>query len=268
MVVSNTPPNEKIAICYTCCGPTYRKSAREKLETVNFDDDNIFYFVLTDDKKYFEGIQRKNLYVNELKDFYQEFPELEKNEWFLESENEQDYGNKFNSLNYKFPFSTNRFHFLQAQPFGITNIVMLATYTILNFGILNDFLGKKNILFNAVTRWKDEIKNHSMSIIVDMLKEKFNLDVENEIWVYDGAAKFFQFENVEKMMELFKIWNETMKFIHEQNIVRLYAGSYAVNDEYILAPIFNALNITWEQKPSYPQFFHVQHNPKLERFWM
>lgn len=268
MEQNNIHPNEKIAICYTCCGPTYRKSAKEKLETVNYDDDNIYYFVLTDDKKYFEGIQRKNLYVNELKDFYPAYPELEKNEWFLESENAEDYGKKFNELSYKFPFSTNRFHFLQAAPFGITNIVMLATDSTFVFPNINDNLGKKNILINAQTRWREGIEEKYMQLIVDMLKQEFNLDVNKEVWVYDGAAKFFQFENTAKMMQLFMVWNKIMKLVYERNIVKLYAGSYAVNDEYILAPIFDALKITWETNRPYPQLFDVRHNREVERFWL
>ena len=55
---------EKIAICYTCCGPTYRKTAKEKLINLHEDNPNIYYFIITDDKNYFKDIQRKNLVVN------------------------------------------------------------------------------------------------------------------------------------------------------------------------------------------------------------
>lgn len=258
-------PNEKIAICYTCCGPTYRKSAKEKLENVYYDDDNIYYFVLTDDKKYFEGIQRKNLYVNELKDFYPSFPELEKNEWFLESETAEEYGKKFIELKYKFPFSTNRFHFLQASPFGITNIIMLSTDSQLVFSNLNENLGKKNILFNAVSRWRKSSKEKKIQLIVNMLKQDFNLDVNEEVWVYDGAVKFFQFEGIGDMFKLFMIWNNIMKSLYENDLAKIYMGTYAVNDECILAPILDALKITCQ--PSFPRLFEVKHNIKLERFW-
>jgi len=64
--------NEKIAICFTCCGPTYRQTAYEKLENYYFDNDNIYYCILTDDRNYFNGLKRKNLIVNELKDFYED----------------------------------------------------------------------------------------------------------------------------------------------------------------------------------------------------
>ena len=261
-------PNEKVAICYTCCGPTYRESAREKLINTHYDDDNIYYFVITDDKEYFEGIERKNLVVNELKDFYGEYPEIEKNEWFLESESAEDYGKKFNELNYRFPFSTNRFHFKQVEPYGITNVVMIATDTDFVFSNLNNNLEPKNNLINAVTRWKERTSEHNMHYVVDILKEEFNLDVEEELWIYDGAAKFFIFDNIEIMMRLFEIWTKTMKILHEKNIIKKYQGSYAVNDEYILAPILNALGIVWFNKGSYPILFQVNHNPKKERFWL
>ena len=51
----------KLAICYTCCGPTYRETAKRMLVDFFNDDDEIFYFVITDDEKYFDGIKRKNL---------------------------------------------------------------------------------------------------------------------------------------------------------------------------------------------------------------
>jgi len=263
-------PEEKIAICYTCCGPTYRKSAKEKLENVNYDDDNIYYFVITDDKSYFDGIERKNLIVNELKDFYDEYPELETNEWFLESESEEDYGIKFKKLKYRFPFSTNRFHFKQAEPFGLTNIIMMATDSELKFENLNENLGKKNHLFNAVSRWKERINSpdHSMKYVVDILKKEFNLEVDEEIWIYDGAVKFFSFEDVEKMIQLFEVWTKVMNILYEKKLTKLYHSPYAVNDEYILGPILNAIGIRWVETRSYPHLFRVKHNPKVERFWI
>ena len=96
---------EPLVIGYTCCGPTYRKSVYDKIKDYYFDDDNLYYCILTDDKSYFSDLTRKNLIVNELKDFYSEFPDLEKNEYFLESTNEQEYADNFIQTNYLFPFS-------------------------------------------------------------------------------------------------------------------------------------------------------------------
>ena len=132
--------NEKIAICYTCCGPTYRKTALEKLNNLHIDNPNLYYFVLTDDKSYFNGVTRQNFIVNELKDFYPEYPELETYEPFLESTSKEDYAEKFLAQNYKFPFSTNRFHFKQAKEFGVHNIAMLGTDTDINLDITNHIL--------------------------------------------------------------------------------------------------------------------------------
>ena len=55
--------SNKIAICYTCCGPTYRKTAREKLLNLYTDNDDIYYFVITDDVTSFTDIKRKNIIV-------------------------------------------------------------------------------------------------------------------------------------------------------------------------------------------------------------
>ena len=76
---------EKVAICYSCSGESYRESALKNLQDYYFDDENLHYFIITDDKSYFDGVQRKNLVVNELKDFYEEFPLLEKYEATEES---------------------------------------------------------------------------------------------------------------------------------------------------------------------------------------
>ena len=57
---------DKLAICYTCFGETFRESTINKLQNSYIDDEHLYYFVLTDDKKYFKNIKRKNLIVNEI----------------------------------------------------------------------------------------------------------------------------------------------------------------------------------------------------------
>lgn len=260
--------NEKIAICYTCCGPTYRKTALEKLNNLHIDNPNLYYFVITDDKSYFNGVTRQNFVVNELKDFYSEYPELEIYEPFLESTSAEDYAEKFMKLGYKFPFSTNRFHFKQAKEFGISNIAMLGTDTDLNLNIVNNFLNPKNILYNAISRWYRNISEESMMRVVNILKEKYNLSVEDDVMIFDAAAKFFIFDSVEKMDQFFNIWNDIMFTLYRENKIKDFGGWYAVNDEYILAPIYNALNIKGPSHDNYIHLFNVKHNPAEERFWL
>ena len=36
--------NEKIAVCYSCAGESYRESAVRQLENSYFDDDNLYYY--------------------------------------------------------------------------------------------------------------------------------------------------------------------------------------------------------------------------------
>ena len=182
---------EKIAICYTCCGPTYRKTAKEKLINLHEDNPNIYYFIITDDKNYFKDIQRKNLVVNELKDFYNDFPHLKKYESFLESENENDYAEKFIKLDYKFPFSTNRFHLLQAKNYDIKNVAMLSTDTDLNLENFSQIDEKINILYNCVSWWDSEITDNNMMYITEILKKYYNLEVDKIVRVFDGAGKCF-----------------------------------------------------------------------------
>jgi len=260
--------NEKIAICYTCCGPTYRKTALEKLNNLYIDNPNLYYFVITDNKSYFNEVKRQNFIVNELKDFYLEYPELETYESFLESTSVEDYAKKFIAQNYKFPFSTNRFHFKQAKKFGICNIAMLGTDTDLNLNIINNFLNHKNTLYNAISRWYKNISEESMMHIVNILKEKYNLFVEDKIMIFDAAAKFFIFDNVNKMDQFFNVWNDIMFTLYKENKINDFGGWYAINDEYILAPIYNALHIKGPKDDNYINLFKVKHNPSEERFWM
>jgi len=261
--------NEKIAICYACCGPTYRETALQKLQHFHFDHPNIYYFILTDDKEYFKDVNRLNLVVKELKDFYNDYPELEKYEYFLESENIDDYVDKFLKTEYKFPFSTYRFHLLMASEYDITNVALLGTDTDLNLPLIDDnFLSEKNKIHNAVSRWVKNIEEESMMLVVDILNEKYNLSVDRKIMIFDAAGRFFVFENKEKMLELFNIWNDVMFTLYNNDTQKYFGGWYAKNDEYILAPIYNALKIQFEPTDKFHNLFIVNHNPSKERFWM
>ena len=72
--------SEKIAISYLSCGQTFREITLYQLEHNCIDDDNIYYLILTDDKEYFNQCTRKNLVVNEISEYYKDYPEIEKNE--------------------------------------------------------------------------------------------------------------------------------------------------------------------------------------------
>lgn len=260
--------NEKIAICYTCCGPTYRKTALNKLNNLHTDNPNLYYFVITDDKSYFNGVTRQNFVVNELKDFYLEYPELETNEPFLESTSIEDYANKFLEQDYKFPFSTNRFHFKQAKEFGIHNVAMLGTDTDINLDIVNNVLSHKNILYNSISRWYRNISEEKMTHVVSILKEKYNLNVDDEVMVFDAAAKLFLFQDVERMNQFFEIWNDVMSILYKEDKIKDFRGWYAINDEYILAPIYNAFGFKQPETDNYNNLFLPNHNPQEERFWI
>lgn len=258
---------DKLAICYTCCGPTYRETAKEKLLNYYKDNEDIFYFVITDDVNFFNGVERKNLIVKNIKEFYGDYPHIEKYEYFLESTDKEDYGKKFIEQKYKFPFSTNRLNFLIAKEYGIKNIVLLGTDTDFYIDRYFQIKEKDNKIYNCVSRWDKKISEKNMEFVVNILKEKYNLKVNNEVRIYDAAGKLFCFESVEFMMKFFTIWDNIMKEIYETNNVNLFWGSYAINNEYILAPIYDALNIRGTQK-DFVGLFNAKHNPQVERFWM
>jgi hypothetical protein len=265
--------NEQMVVAYTCCGPTYRKSAYDKIKNYYFDDDNIYYCILTDDKSYFSDLKRKNLIVNELKDFYSEYPNLEKNEFFLESKNKKDYAQKFITLNYRFPFSTYRFNILQSIKLGIKNVVLLCTDTVIDFNYFNNELFKtKNLIYNAVSLWWENINNNdnkvgytNMKIISDFLK-KYNYVYSEKILVLDEAARLFIPESLENLTTFFNIWNEVIEFLYNSGNYKEYFGSYVIHDEYILAVIYDFLKMNISHNSG--RIFEIKHNQKIERFWM
>jgi hypothetical protein len=260
--------NEKIAIGYVCCGPTYRESLKDKLENLYFDDDNIYYCVLTDDKEYFKDIQRKNLYVNELKDFYEEFPNLERNEKFLESDDKNDYAKKFVTNNYLFSFSTYRFLLLMAYRLEIKNVSMLCTDTYINFDVFNNsFFENKNYFYNATSEWDDYIWNRDMHLVAQALQLKFNLLPDQKVRILDAAGRLYIAESLEHVKELFDIWNTVVEHLYQINYMHVFRGTYVINDEYILGPIYNVLNLNKREVHCNSPIFVVKHAILKERFW-
>lgn len=262
--------SEKLAICYTCCGPTYRKTALDKLKNLHIDHPNLYYFVITDDVSYFDGLQRSNMVINNIKDFHDEYPDVKKYEPFLESLDKDEYAVKFLETGYKFPFSTMRFHLLQAKKFEVCNIALLGTDTDLKLDFINDtILSNKNFIYNAVSFWHKNISEEAMMYVVDILNNKYNLSVDENPMIFDAAGRLFVFENVDKMDELFTIWNDVMSILYREDQIKYFGGWYAVNDEYILAPIYNALGMKGPSDFGLSVgLFRVNHNPEEERFWM
>lgn len=261
---------EKIAIGYTCCGPTYRKSALDKLENHYYDHPNLYYCILTDDKSYFKDCKRQNLVVNELRDFYPYFPYLEKYEAFLESESAEDYGQKFVAANYKFPFATYRFNLLQAMNFGVTNVALLGTDSTLNLDFLTDeLLSKKNIMYNFVSAWYEEVERDRIKVVVDMVKKRYDLEVvDKEVLVFDEAARLYVLRSTVFMNYFLRMWDDIVSTLYIENKTHFHVGSYAMHDEFLLAVIYNVIGIYPPESLSINHnIFDVRHNPKEERFW-
>ncbi len=264
----NSIIKEKIAICYSCAGESYRESAVRQLTEHYFDDDNLFYFIITDNKKYFDNIKRKNLIVNELKDFYEEFPHVEKYEPLLESTDKSDYAKKFVESNYLYSFSLMRFHLLQAYKHGITNVSIMCTDTNINFELFtNDLFDTKNTIYNAVSEWDTNIDEKDMDIVKNYLKEKHNLIPSEVVRVLDAAGRFFVFNDLGNLYKFFTVWNDVILHLYENDYMKRFAGSYVYHDEYILAPIYNVFGLNKKEVHSTSRMFNVNHNQIQERFW-
>lgn len=257
---------DKICICYVPCGPTYRESAYKQINEYYFDHEDIYYCVLTDNKSFFKDLKRKNLIVNELKDFYSEFPNVQKNEPFLESIDKTDYATKFVQSNYLFPFSSYRFSVLQSLRLGIKNIALLNTDTVLNFEFLEEGYFGSNNFYNAVSEWDEPSNCYKSEPITDWLKSKHNLVVDEKIRILDAAARMYFADSTESLEKFFNLWNEAVDYLYEKNEIHRYRGHYGINDEYILGPIYNVLNLNKREYHG-SRVFNVKHDPIYERFW-
>lgn len=262
--------SEKLAICYISCGPTYRESLIKKLKENYFDHENLHYFILTDDKSFFKDLPFKNLCVKELKDYYEEFPEIAQYENLIYSKDVEDYAVQFVNTNYRFPFSITRFLLLEAYKANITNILLIVSDTFLRFdGIDETAFEKKNMIYNAVSEWDEYIWNNNMEIVARFLQKKYNLICDNYVRILDACARLFIFENINDAKKLFDIWHDVIMYIYSNNLIRLYQGSYANNDEYILAPIYNVLNLNKALTHAGGHaYFSVNHEPRKDRYWV
>ena len=123
---------EKLAICMSVNGPRHRQLALERLLDFELypDLDNLYFFITTDKVEYFKGVNRKNLIVKDLKDFYKDHPEVEKNEAYFDWDDDEDiegYGKKFNEINWKWSANIQRFHLKTAIEQGVTNVGIFCT---------------------------------------------------------------------------------------------------------------------------------------------
>ena len=104
-----------------------------------------------------------------------------------------------------------------------------------------------------------------MKPIVTFLENKYNKSIERNVLVLDEAARLYIPNTLDDLKELFYVWNEVIEFLYENNKINQYKGSYVIHDEYILSPIYNLLNINFE---NISNLFDVKHNKEVERFWM
>lgn len=261
---------EKIAICYACSGETYRESTLKKLNEYYYSSGNLYYYVITDNKEYFKDVKLENFSVFELKEFYKDFPEIEKYEFLIEAKDKNEYAEKFIENNsYRYPMSILRFLFLEAYKDGIQNIILLNTDTKFLLDRLNDtFLQNKNRIYNAISQWDDYIWNKNMYKIAERLEKKHNLIPDQKVRILDACARFFVFENLEQTKKFFDVWHDVVMHVYENDLMKDFEGWYAKNEEYIIAPIYNVFGISKEKSQAESGLFEVINNPNKERFWL
>ena len=132
-------------------------------------------------------------------------------------------------------------------------------------------------------------KNNAMSSIETTITElrkgaSDNMRLVEQVRILEEQIKVLQSKNLDTItLELNKKIKElqgellkkdsNLEHIKQlvssfQNKIKDFGGWYAVNDEYILAPIYDALNINSPINDDYITLFNVKHNPAEERFWL
>lgn len=258
--------SEKIAVCYTVAGPTYKATALQKLRD-RPKHDLIQYFLITDDRQYFSEIQSDDILIKELSEFYGEYPEIKPYEYFLTTSDLKEYGDTFLNKHYAFPFSAMRFHLKLAEQMNITNVALMATDSELFLNkITDELLSDKNKLYNAVSLW--QLEDHDIpkiNIIAEVIKDIWNVDLPKTFMVYDEAARFYVFENIEFMNKFFSMWHELIVQMFERNKMKHFHGTFMYNEELMLAAIYAILGITHVEP--WIGLFDVLHDLEKERPW-
>jgi len=100
-------------------------------------------------------------------------------------------------------------------------------------------------------------------VVVDLLKDKYNLITNEQINVFDEAARLYVLEDMDKLNELFEIWNDVVFSLYETGKMDCFIGWYAMNDEYLLGAIYDVIGIT-RPKDIDTNILLVNHNPAVE----
>jgi hypothetical protein len=259
---------EKLCICYTCCGPTYRKSALERLTKDCFNHPNLYYSILTDDKSYFKDVKLENFVVHELKDYYDDYPDLEKNEAFLESISEKDYAEKFIKQEYTFSFSTYRFHLIEAKKFGVCNVALLSTdIKIILDSVTDELFQNKNAVEGIMGYRLVSSSGEKTRDIVEIIRRKYNLIVNDEIKEYDSAARLFIFQDLSFMEMFFNMWNDVVTTLYLEKKIWSSRSVYVTHDEFIISVICDVTGINPLELSRLGTLFYCYEIAKIERFW-
>ena len=255
-----------IAVCYTCIGPTYRETVYKLLRDYYFDDELLYYFIITDDVSYFKDLDRKNLVVNHIKDF-EEHGYSEKYEPLLTSTRDKNaYAAEWLTNTYQYPFSINRFHCIQGLEQGVKNLCILCTDAMLKLKELEgNIVQIPNMIYNQCSVWRvreaerSDFEHYYLPVFKKMQGWSFDLE---EIDIVDAAGRLIIPESLDQLRQFFDIFNLTLKHLYEEEDFKKKRAGYWVNDELILAPIYHKLG--WSAKTV--SFIEVFHNGG-ERFW-
>lgn len=252
-------------------GPSYRRRVKQHiLQSVNSGYDNIMdYAILTDLPEDFDEIAKqtgKIKFITNIHDARKNYEWSHKNEYIPTSIDYENYAKEYveNHQNDKmFSYALHRFALPDLAKFGYTKILFIDSDMKINYDKIGiefteeDFWKEFDTPINSVkgcvaetmgiinnTNWKESrcmgiyassIALQTCSIVLYLLEKKFKKNrfyIPKNFDMTEGPFRYYNFENVEKVIEYFEFWEESQKIIMSDYYMKssLLCGGYMYCD--------------------------------------
>jgi hypothetical protein len=298
--------HENIIVATWGCGPTYRDRVKQNiLKAKNTNYDKIIpYLILTDYVDDFLEFKNDEKLVVDVIDINKERSKY--SEWSYNLEyipnylTEKEYGIDYRektNVGKKFSYALNRFSLPTISKMGFNKFLMCDCDTDIRYDkIVNGetteelFWEEYNTPLNTMkgcdlenfnfSRWPNFEGWGSNNIILAnhmryYLKNKYPEDVRNnpnfiwlgnQFWQTEGPFRFYNLESSKKVMDVFNIWDELMKFGLSDEMFRrhLSPGQYMYIDNVPVTVTNEFLNIN---PLNFDKFWHTVNIYNADRFF-
>lgn len=245
-------------ICYLAVGPTFKERVITNLE--RFPQYDLFdVLVLTDDVEFFAGLNRPNVFIEDLTALRNRYPEFLPYEVLIEEKRDHAVyaseirGRLNNHL--RFPLHLQRFALLYK------NISKYSLIALADCDVTPLFTPERYADFLAY--FANEVAPNSVGSnrafylwerpeVVSWAKDtgvafKMTIDESRPLCSFDGPLKFFKFKDASAIRRFFELWNATLFKAFKENSVILQ-GSWNCLSEQLLGIVYNLFRMTVDDR--------------------